>query len=198
MGEPIGGKIKNLFFDTETSGLPKKYNAHYSDTENWPRIVQLSWLIADDDGKILSESDNIIKVDFEIPFEASHIHGITNAVAEEKGKPIELVLMNFLDDLKKSDILIGHNVSFDIPVLQCELYRSGLKHEIDHPNFCTMKSSTEYCQIPGNRGYKWPRLEELYNICFGKNIEQAHNAKFDVRATYEVFYHLKNEKVFEL
>lgn len=192
------GKMKNLFFDTETSGLPKKYNAHYSDIGNWPRIIQLAWLIADDTGNVLSESDNIIKVDFEIPLEASRIHGITNAVAEEKGRPINVVLMDFLNDLKESNRLIGHNVGFDLPVLQSELCRNGLKHEINYPSFCTMKNSTDYCQIPGNRGYKWPKLEELYQICFGKKIEQAHNARADVRATYEVFYHLKKEKVFEL
>lgn len=190
--------MKNLFFDTETSGLPKNYKAHYSDTDNWPRIVQLSWLIADDNGKILVESDNIIKVDFEIPHEVSRIHGITNAVAEEKGILINQVLQSFLNDLKKIDRLICHNIAFDLPVLQSELCRNNLKSEIAHPNFCTMKNSTNYCQLPGPRGYKWPKLEELYRICFGKGIEQAHNAKVDVRATYEVFYHLKNEKVFEL
>lgn len=190
--------MKNLFFDTETSGLPRNYKAHYSDIENWPRVVQLSWLIADDNGIVLAESDNIIKVDFEIPDEASRIHGITNAIADEKGVPIHHVLRSYLSDLEKSDRIICHNVAFDLPVLQSELCRNGFKPEITHSNFCTMKSSTDYCQLPGQRGYKWPRLEELYRICFGKKIEQAHNAKADVRATYEIFYHLKNKKVFEI
>jgi len=190
--------LRNLFFGTETSGLPSNYRAHYSETDNWPRIVQLSWLIADDKGEILAESDNIIQVDFDIPPEVSRIHGITNAIAAKKGLPITEVLQAFLDDIEKSDRLICHNVGFDLPVLQSELYRSGLKHEITHPNFCTMRSSTDYCQIPGNRGYKWPKLEELYSICFGEKIKDAHNAKADVRATYEIFYHLKKEKVFEI
>ena len=30
-----------LFFDTETTGLPKNYNAPITDTDNWPRLVQL-------------------------------------------------------------------------------------------------------------------------------------------------------------
>lgn len=190
--------MKNLFFDTETSGLPNNYKAHYSKTENWPRIVQLAWLIADNNGKILAESDYIIKVDFEIPKEVSRIHGITNALAAKQGVPINEVLQNFLIDIEKTDRLVCHNVGFDLPVLQSELWRNGLKHEITIPNFCTMRSSTEYCQLPGNRGYKWPRLAELYNICFGGKIIDAHNAKADIRATYEIFYHLKKEKVFEI
>jgi DNA polymerase III subunit epsilon len=190
--------MKNLFFDTETSGLPNKYKAHYSETENWPRIVQLSWLIADSEGAVLSEADYIIKVDFEIPKEASRIHGITNAVAEKKGVLINEVLKAFLTDIDKIDRLICHNVAFDLPVLQSELYRGGHRHEITTPNFCTMQNSTNYCRLPGNRGYKWPRLDELYRFCFGKQINNAHNAKADVRATYEIFYHLKKEKIFVL
>lgn len=190
--------MKYLFFDTETTGLPNKYKAHYSETENWPRIVQLSWLIADDKGKILTEHDYIIKVDFDIPREASRIHGITNSIAEKKGVRINEVLEIFLASLEKVDRLICHNVAFDLPVIQSELYQNDFSHEIALPNFCTMKSSTNYCKLPGNHGYKWPRLEELYDICFGKKIKNAHNAKADVRATYEIFYHLKKEKVFVL
>lgn len=190
--------MKNLFFDTETTGLPTKYKAHYSDLDCWPRIVQLSWLIADDNGEILAESDFIIKVDFEIPVEASRIHGITNEISDKKGVSINLALEAFRSDLKKIDRLVCHNVGFDLPVLQSELYRNNFDHEIDHPNFCTMLNSTNYCRIPGNHGYKWPRLEELYKICFDKNLEDAHNAKADVLATYKIFYHLKNENVFEI
>ena len=74
-------KVAHLFFDVETTGLPFNYKAPYTQLDNWPRIVQLSWLIADFDGAILKESDNIIKVDFEIPQEVSRIHGITNVIS---------------------------------------------------------------------------------------------------------------------
>lgn len=190
--------MKNLFFDTETTGLPTRYKAHYSDTDCWPRIVQLSWLIANDVGKILAESDFIIKVDFKIPREASRIHGITNEISQKKGVPINMALNSFLEDLKKVDRIVCHNVGFDLPVLQSELYRNDLEHDITQPNFCTMINSTDYCKIPGNRGYKWPRLEELYKICFGQKFENAHNAKADVHATYKIFCHLKNENIFEI
>ncbi len=188
--------MKNLFFDTETSGLPTKYKAHYADIECWPRIVQLSWLIADDFGKILAESDYIIRVDFEIPREASRIHGITNEISDKKGVPINQALKAFMIDLKKANRLVCHNVGFDLPVLQSELFRNEFDPEIEHPSFCTMLNSTNYCQIPGNRGYKWPRLQELYKICFDKKLDDAHNAKADVLATYKIFYHLKNENIF--
>jgi hypothetical protein len=37
-------KIMYLFFDTETTGLPKNYKAPVTDLNNWPRLVQLAWL----------------------------------------------------------------------------------------------------------------------------------------------------------
>lgn len=190
--------MKYLFFDTETTGLPLNYKAHYTDISNWPRIVQLSWLIADSEGVILKESDFIIKVDVPIPIQASRVHGITNEISEAKGVVAVEVLTALLNDLSDITYMIGHNVSFDLPILQSELYRHQLKHDINLPTFCTMVSSTNYCQIPSPRGYKWPKLEELYSVCFNKKLVNAHNAMADVRATYEVFYHLKKERIFEI
>lgn len=190
--------MKYLFFDVETTGLPKNYKAPYTQISNWPRIVQLSWIIANEEGKILSEKDNIIKVDFKIPVSASRVHGITNKVSQEKGVDLIPVLNSFRDEVESVDYLICHNVGFDMPVLQSELARNNLAHKISKKTFCTMKNSTHYCKLPGNYGYKWPQLEELHQICFGKSIENAHNALEDVRATYKVFYHLKKENVFTL
>jgi len=188
--------MKYLFFDTETTGLPRNYKAPYTDSSNWPRIVQLSWLVADDAGVILKESDYIIKVDFPIPIEASRVHGITNIIAESKGTIITEVLTKLLSDFSDIKYLVCHNVNFDLAILQSELYRHNLAHQIEIPTFCTMKNATDYCRIPGNYGYKWPKLEELYSVCFSKQLENAHNAMADVRATYEVFYHLKKERIF--
>ncbi len=186
-----------LFFDVETTGLPKNYKAHYSQVDNWPRIVQLSWLVSDLDGNVFKESDNIIKVNFPIPLVVSRIHGITNEVAEAHGVPILQVLQNFLTDLTDVGRVVCHNVDFDSPILHSELVRAGLPHPIQKKSFCTMKNTTEYCRLPGQYGnYKWPKLEELYRFCFGQELTNAHNAMADVRATHKVFYHLVREKVF--
>ena len=75
--------MKLLFFDTETTGLPKNYKLPYTHLENWPHIVQLSWLVSEN-GQILKESDNIIKVSVPIPIESSRVHGITNEIAQAK------------------------------------------------------------------------------------------------------------------
>ncbi|MFN8369381.1 MAG: 3'-5' exonuclease [Bacteriovoracaceae bacterium] len=189
--------MKYLFFDVETTGLPKNYKAPYTDVANWPRIVQLSWLIADE-MEVVKESDNIIKVDFPIPLEVSMIHGITNEITEAKGKTLLSVSTEFLNDLKSVDVIVCHNISYDLTVLQAELVRLKLDPNITKKTFCTMKNSVDYCKLPGPYGYKWPKLEELYKRCFSEKLENAHNAMVDVAATFKVFQKLKTENVFLL
>ena len=189
--------MRYLFFDTETTGLPKNYKAPYTDLENWPRVVQLSWIVSTD-GEITKESDNIIKVDFPIPEVSSRVHGITNEVSLAKGRELLHVLSEISADIEDSDVLVCHNLSFDLAILQSELMRAQMKHEINKRLFCTMKSSVEFCKLPGQYGFKWPRLEELYKICFSEKLENAHNALVDVKATYRIFQKLQEEKVFNL
>ena len=60
------------------------------------------------------------------------------------------------------------------------------------PKYCTMKGSTDYCRLPGKKGYKSPRLSELHQVLFGKGFEDAHNAMADVEATERCFWKLKS------
>ena len=67
-----------LFFDTETTGLPRNWKAPVSDLNNWPRLVQLAFLYYDNNGNKISSGDFIIKPEgFTIPTDVSRIHGIT-------------------------------------------------------------------------------------------------------------------------
>lgn len=58
-----------LIFDTETTGLPRNWNAPLTDFDNWPRVVQLAWQIHDADGVLIEVANHIIKPEgFTIPF----------------------------------------------------------------------------------------------------------------------------------
>ena len=62
-----------LIYDTETTGLPKNYNAPLTDSDNWPRLVQLAWQLHDAKGKLLSRGNSIVRPDgFTIPFQSVH------------------------------------------------------------------------------------------------------------------------------
>jgi DNA polymerase III epsilon subunit-like protein len=186
-----------LFFDTETTGLPKDYKAPSSAINNWPRMIQLSWITTDIDGTIISENDHIIYPDgFIIPQTASAVNGITMDVARTKGDLIKDVLGLFLADVENADYVVGHNVSFDIHVVGAELIRQGKRDTIAlKPSICTMESSIDFCAIPGYYGYKYPSLQELHKKLFNYEFEDAHNALSDIRATLKCFFELKEREI---
>jgi DNA polymerase-3 subunit epsilon len=191
--------VRILFFDTETTGLPKNWKAPVSDTANWPRLVQIAWLVYDANGLLISEENHIIKpVGFKIPKSASDIHKITNKIAEEQGVLIPSVLEKFKNVIQSSDLLVAHNISYDENIMGAEYIRYGHKNILSSKRkFCTMKSSVKFCAIPGFKGYKWPKLIELYRKLFSKDFNQ-HNALDDIKATADCFWELKKRRVIKL
>ena len=182
-----------LFFDTETTGLPRNWKAPVTDTNNWPRMVQIAWILSDRNGNRIKSKDYIIKPEgFKIPSDASRVHRITTERAFDEGLHLERVLNEFNELITESDVIVAHNIDFDKMILGAEFIRNGIKSEFDYkPKLCTMKSSTDYCRIPGNYGYKWPKLSELYQKLFGEGFDEAHDASVDINATEMCFWELK-------
>lgn len=184
-----------LIFDTETTGLPRNYNAPVSDLDNWPRMVQVAWQLHDDKGNLLQHDSIIIKPEgYTIPFATIQIHGITNERANEEGLDLRETLRKFIDVVSQTTYLCGHNIEFDINIIGAELLRCGFENTLPSKAFIDTKNdqTTEYCAIPGGRGgkFKWPTLTELYQKLFNKGFEEAHNAAFDVAATSHVFFEI--------
>ena len=120
-----------LIFDTETTGLPKKWNAPISDINNWPRCVQLAWQIHDILGNCVESKDFLIKPEgYNIPYDSQKIHGISTELAERDGYELFEVLTQFNEALKNSKFIIGHNVKFDLNIMGSEFYRAKLIIEI--------------------------------------------------------------------
>jgi len=187
-----------LFFDTETTGLPRDYEAPASDTLNWPRMVQLSWILTDNRGNVISTNDCIVRPDgFIIPDEAAAIHGITTEKALAEGLPLDSVLVLFSNALDSAEYIVGHNISFDIHIVGAEMIRRGLDDIVTPMKaYCTMLAATDYCKLPGNYGhYKWPKLQELHKILFGTEFDGAHNSAADVEATCKCFWEMRRRKV---
>jgi DNA polymerase III epsilon subunit-like protein len=183
-----------LFFDTETTGLPRNWKAPVTDVNNWPRLVQLAFLLYDNSGVKISSGDFIIKPNgFFIPADASRIHGITTERALKEGQDIIFVLQQFNQLIQQADYLVAHNMSFDEKNVGAEFLRNGMLNTIvGKRKICTMEKTTNFCAIPGYYGdYKWPKLSELYYKLFKTNFEEAHNAATDVQATAKCFWELK-------
>jgi len=189
-----------LFFDTETTGVPYNYNAPVTDTHNWPRLVQLGWILTDEYGSIIKQRNRIIRPSgFTIPQEASNVHGITTERALAVGLDLEEVLLDFETDVQSTDRIVGHNISFDIHIIGAELCRLGHNYNtlLSKPFTCTMQSTIDFCQIPPFRygHYKWPKLQELYQKLFGCTFDGAHDAMADITATKDCFFELKNRRL---
>ena len=91
-----------LIFDTETTGLPKRWNSPISDTDNWPRCIQIAWQLHDAMGNCIENQDYLIQPDgFNIPYDAEKIHGISTELAQEQGVPLTEVLEKFNITSKK-------------------------------------------------------------------------------------------------
>ena len=191
-----------LIFDTETTGLPKNWRAPISDTENWPRCVQLAWQVHDELGNLIESKSYIVKPDdYDIPFESEKIHGISTLLAEKEGVNLDDILNEFNESISKSKFIIGHNVNFDLNVIGCEFYRSGLASNIeltDVLDTCT-ELTAELCKLPGGRGgkFKLPTLTELHEFLFSSPFQDAHNASADVEATARCFLELIRIKNFK-
>ena len=187
-----------LFFDTETTGLPKNWKAPVSDTNNWPRIVQIAWILSSQENGRIESNDYIIKPEgYEIPEESSRVHGISTQKAHAEGVDLLEVLNKFNLVMQKSSCLVAHNMNFDEKVLGAEFLRKGIENDFfEKRRLCTMEKSTQYCKLPGRYGYKWPSLSELHNILFGEDFEDAHNAAGDINATERCFWKLREIGLF--
>ena len=156
-----------LIFDTETTGLPKSWNAPITDTDNWPRCIQIAWQLHDALGNVVEHNDFLIQPDgFNIPYDAERIHGISTDLAEEQGIQLKEGLALFNEALGKTTFIVGQNLNFDLNIMGCEFHRLGVESTLSSLpilDTCTEKTAL-MCQIPGGRygKFKLPTLTELH------------------------------------
>lgn len=199
--------MKILVFDTETTGLPTN---NYNNTRGkwykyWGHIVQISWILYDTEkNKILNMEDYIIKLDKEIdlPQSSIDIHSITRKKMETHGTELIPVISYFIEMLKLCDIIIGHNVEFDISMVRAELLRCGAVDiflMINKKIVCTMKKYKKYCNIlarskrTGRIFCKYPKLMELHEKLFGYIPFNLHDSLVDVIVCLRSYIKMEEE-----
>lgn len=212
--------MKVLIFDTETTGLPKnqKTSPNIENINDWPYIVQMSWLYYDTNTcQLIGESDNIIKLPegIIISEESTNIHKITNEMCKSKGKKMCNVLEEFMIKFEEADLVVAHNMEFDHKMIQVESLRHIMMNYeefqvgweyalIQWKNivnckklFCTMQETIELCNIQatylktGKTYVKFPTLAELHQHYFGCKPANLHNALVDVIVCLRCFHMLK-------
>lgn len=209
--------MRVLVFDTETTGLPKSKIINPDTLNLWPHVVQFSFVVYDTSiNDIIKSCDSIVKLDKDviIPEETTKIHGITNKISRIKGIKFETILDEFFYSLRNVDILVGHNISFDINMVKVEILRLIYSNEIENDktkykyalyfltNFknicctCSLKVSVDLCNITtfdkkGNPYLKYPKLIELHEKLFQSVPNNLHNSFNDILVTLRCFMKLK-------
>lgn len=209
--------MRVLVFDTETTGLPESRMVNPDTLHLWPHIVQFSYIIYDTClNEIITISDSIIKVkkDIIISDESIKFHGITNKISDRKGVELDSILEVFFEELQNVDVLVGHNISFDINMLKIELlrlicssnielqynerkmYRYYLHCLTNHNVVCTIKESVDVCCLKavdkfGKEYFKYPKLTELHQVLFNSEPNNLHNSLYDIMITLRCFMKLK-------
>ncbi len=187
--------MKICVWDTETTGFATKW----WELAAQPYIIQFAALIVDyEDGNYseVSRHDILIKPYISIPFWASQVNGIYDRDVADRDY-MSAYIEEILKVLNGADIVAGHNIEYDENILSYELERLWRKGDYaPHATLCTMRWSTDYCNLPG-RGFsaKPPKLSELHKHLFGEWFDGAHNAMVDVEATMRCLIELLNRKV---
>lgn len=186
--------MKFLTFDTETSSLPGPSGAPLN---RQPHIVQLAALLIDTEDQEERVLNCLVRpVDWTINPGAEAVHGISMEKAAATGVPIAAAMTVFKHLCEAADVIVAHNISFDLKLVEFECARLNLANPVSgKKQFCTMNGSRNICRLPGKyRGqFKAPKLTEAYHHFFGEDFYGAHDAMADVRACARIYQHLQNE-----
>lgn len=187
---------QTLFIDIETNGLPETagFNKYYepSDTRYYDnsRVLELAYIIYDKNGILIKSKQFVITPDgFTVT--NSHIHGITEEIIANDGKSIHNVLEEFEKDLVDVNLIVAHNLLFDMNIMMSECYRYEKNNLInilsDNVKFdCTMNKGKKHFKL-----LKSPKLVDLYEKLFNKKIEQKHRALSDAEICADCYYKMK-------
>ena len=187
-----------IIIDTETNGLPKDYNEKFP-YFGYPYPVQISWAVFDKFNNLVEYKDYIIKQYGPISKESMLIHGINNEIVKKDGLEISIVLEELFDSLSYCQEIVGHNLEFDVKVLESAYYSAfsefdydlkiGFLTSMNLNHYCTMKESMKH--LNNANIYKYPKLAELYEFIFKESAIGLHNSSRDIYYTHEIYTWLK-------
>ena len=160
--------LKNplVFFDLETTGTNI-----VSD-----RIVEISYLKISINGEEESKT-RLINPEIPIPPQATIIHGITDE--DVKDSPtFKMIAKSLAAQIEGCD-LAGYNSNrFDIPLLAEEFLRAGVDIDLMRRKFVDIQT------IFHKKEQR--TLSAAYKFYCNKDLENAHSAAVDTKATYEI------------
>ena len=165
------------------------------------RIMQLAYG-AWDESTPLAVTSVFVRGAGELAPKAFEVHGLSLAKCECEGVSLAEAVETMCASLASCDLIVGHNVEFDIGCILNQLASDG--HEAAHDEFarltrtipvmCTMRAGTSICKLPrrgawatggaSRTGFKFPALAELHTKLFGTPPDcKLHDAAADCEVT---------------
>jgi len=166
--------MRYLFFDTETAGFQGP-------------IMQIAWMVTDGYGEEIESRCLYLNqpFDYEVHPKAFEVHGITKERAD-RGYLAGFV-MDLFEIATDDHPIVGHNVAFDMRMVEMNRERLEMPKFKFSPTICTMKAAKK-AKMPAS-------LDALHRHLFGFGIEGAHDAMTDTKATARIFFELKSRKL---
>ena len=167
-----------IIFDTETTGLtsPTPTNIKFQ-----PFMTEIYCLKIDENFQKIGEFESMVKPPVPIPKEITKITGITDD--DVANAPSFFGIYDRLYDFfNGTDIIVGHNIAFDVDIVHYELMRHDLDKKFPYPkrHICTVEESYHF----ENKRLK---LQSLHEHLFGVGFDGGHRAINDVLATGRCF-----------
>lgn len=184
-------------FDCETTSLPLRDEP--IDHPDQPGLVQLGAVLFDADRRERASVSLVVNAGMDVTAESAGIHGIGTGEVVALGVPERGVVGLFSRLLALSDVVVAHNLEFDMLMMVIAAARTGVGLDFgSRPLRCTMTTATPVLGLPATRkmlyagfnGPKSPRLEECVAHFFGETLEGAHDALVDAKATARVYWKL--------
>ena len=188
-----------LFLDTETTGFPN-LNLSPRDPKQG-RVCQIAFILADENNRNIAEFSSLVAPDgWKIQIGAQNVHGLSDDLCEKYGVKSRTAFQLFQRLADKVDIVVAHNLDFDMKMLEVEAAAHSLEMPVFKERHCTMKAATPLCKLPKARGsgYKWPKLSEALPMLCGRELgDDAHDAMVDTRGCKDLFFELRNRGLFQ-
>lgn len=144
---PDGATPRYLVVDTETvCYLHDTLDKTQLASIDTPLLASLSWLLLDDELRVVRSEDHLLLSGVPITSEATDYHQLTTEFVAGHGEAPQAVLELFLRDLESVQMLVGHSLAFHLAVLAHDLQHYQLPSESlwSRRQFCTMRQGINY------------------------------------------------------
>lgn len=182
-GDPYGllltalAEERLVVFDVESTG---------TDTTQ-DEIIQIAAIRLDAKGQIKDKFNTYVKAGRSVGT-SYYVHHISDEMLAAEGLPPKEALMQFLNFAGKA-VIVGHNVTYDLAILQSELQRLSLPQKADFPYYDTLDIYRRF--YPNSVNHKLETLSNKFPI----DHKPTHDAFDDILATAGLLMYAIDEKI---